>query len=371
MANTVANVLMGVATLAVRMPNDARAEWSTEQHLTNARLVKLSKSGTGSYGSTHVEFTPLAAGLALKLSDFEGMGGAAKEWGYMSYRQAVEAYWSQLEYRFTDPNDADNYVDVTVQIDVMELGTAAWLAQSLTDADLAGIYGKTTYDGAVGDFAIEAISGIVTKCDALFALWVAATAESCADWTLTRVRVELWESTPPSTGRYEFIDAVYIDSVEYSLTPGSSSVPGLSLSGPYTEIGYTEDGVILTYNAETADVDVEEESFAIGRAITKETLEITCNLAESSLANLEMALAGSVRSGNIITLGGGVMKELNLKLTGLNPAGYTRSIEIPRATASGSVGMSYKKAEKTLVPVTFQALKPSSGNACNIVDNAA
>jgi len=368
---TIANVLTGVATLGIRQPNDARAEWSTEQHLTNTHSVKLFKSGSGAYGSTHVEFTPLAAGLALTLQDFENMAGGALEWGYMSFRQAVNAYWSQLEYRFVDPNDNENYVDVTVQIDVMALGGAAWLAQSLTDADLCGIYGDTTYDGSMGDFTLAAISTIVTKADTLFDLWVAATGGSTATWKLTRVRIELWESEPPITGRYEFIDAVYINSVPYYLTPGSTTVPGLALSSPFTDVGYTEDGVTLEYTADEADIEVEEETFPIDRVITKETAQITCNMAESSLFNINKAMAGSVLSGSILTLGAGVNKTMNLKIAGTNPAGFHREIFLPLATATGAVGMSYKKGTKTVVPVTFQALKPSGEPAVTIVDNAA
>ena len=262
MADTPGNVLTGRAVLEIGTGlSGNRAEWSTEQHLTNTRSAKLSKSGLGAYGSTHVEFTPLGAGLALTLQDFENMAGGVKEWGYMTFRQAVNAYWAQLEYRFVDPNDSDNYVDVTVQVDVMALGTAAWLARDLTDADLAGIYGETTYDGSMGDFAIEALSGIVAKADTLFDLWVTATGGSTATWTLTRVRIELWETTPPATGRYEFIDAVYIDSVPYYMAPGSAVVPGLALSSPYTEAGYTDDGVVFEAVHETGDIRVDESPY--------------------------------------------------------------------------------------------------------------
>ncbi len=368
MVDTPGNVLVGRAVLEIGTGiSGNRAEWSTEQHLTNTRSVKLSKAGSGAYGSTHVEFTPLAAGLALTLQDFENMTGGVKEWGLMHFRQAVNAYWSQLEYRFVDPDDSDNYVDVTVQIDVAALGTAAWLARDLTDADLCGIYGETTYDGSMGDFAIEALSGVVNKVDTLFDLYVAAVA-SCATWKLTRVRIELWETTPE---RYEFIDAVYIDSVPYYLAPGSAVVPGLALSSPYTEAGYTEDGVVFEAVHETGDIRVDETPYPIDRFITSGSLRVTCNMAESSLFNLYNAIAGSVLSGNVLTLGTGVLRKVSLKLTGLSPAGYTRTIELPIVTATGTVGMSYKRVEKTIVPVTFEALKPATGSIFTLVDNAA
>ena len=156
----------------------------------------------------------------------------------------------------------------------------------------------------------------------------------------------------------------------YAIEPGATT-PALSLSSPFTEVGYTEDGVTIEYNAETNDIEVEEETFPIDRVITKETAVVTCNMAESSLANLDNAMAGAVLAGSIITIGYGVMKTLNLKIEGIAPDGLLRSIMIPLATAMGTVGMSYKKGEKTVVPVSFGALKPSGEPAVTIVDNAA
>jgi hypothetical protein len=136
----------------------------------------------------------------------------------------------------------------------------------------------------------------------------------------------------------------------------------------YIEVGYTEDGVQMEYSADLADVEVEEETFPIQRVITKETLTIQANMAESSLINIDKAIAGSKLVGNFLTIGDGINKEMSVKLVGKNPAGYDRTIEIPLATASGNVGMSYRKGAKTVVPVTFAALKPCSGAAFTVTD---
>jgi len=65
------------------------------------------------------------------------------------------------------------------------------------------------------------------------------------------------------------------------------------------------------------------------------------------------------------------MKTMNLKIVGVTPAGFIREILVPLATAMGTVGIPYRKGEKSVVPVTFQALKPPNEPACTIVDNAA
>lgn len=141
--------------------------------------------------------------------------------------------------------------------------------------------------------------------------------------------------------------------------------------GAYVNVGYTEDGVTLEYSADTADIDVEEETFSIDRVITKETLSVTCNMAESSLDNINKAIAGSSLVGTTITIGpaaGSSIKEMGIRIIGSPPAGASRTIEIPLATAVGSVGMAYKKGVKTIVPVTFQALK-GVGPVCTIIDS--
>ncbi len=142
------------------------------------------------------------------------------------------------------------------------------------------------------------------------------------------------------------------------------------VGGSAVEVGYTEDGVTFEYSADMADVDVEEETFSIDRVITKETLSIVCNMAESSLYNIDKAIAGSVFTTNTLTIGGGVNKQMTITLVGTNPAGFDRTITIPLATAIGVVGMPYKKGEKTVVPVTFQALK-GSGDVATIVDSVS
>ena len=132
------------------------------------------------------------------------------------------------------------------------------------------------------------------------------------------------------------------------------------VGGSYVDVGYTEDGVIFEYTADMSDIEVEEETFPIDRRIVKETAAVIVNMAESSLANMNFAMAGGVVAGSVLTLGGGTNKEASVKIVGTNPAGYDRTIEIPLATAVGTVGIPYKKGEKSVVPVRFEALKGAS-----------
>jgi len=124
-----------------------------------------------------------------------------------------------------------------------------------------------------------------------------------------------------------------------------------------TLLGYTEDGVTLEYTADIADIEVEEETFPINRVITKETVTVTLNCAESLLANLGYAMGGADGLVSPVVLGGGALQEFSLKIDGIPPLATSRTIEINWVHAIGTVGMAYKKGEKTVIPVSFAAFK--------------
>ncbi len=139
-------------------------------------------------------------------------------------------------------------------------------------------------------------------------------------------------------------------------------VPGTAVAGAgWVELGYTEDGLTMTYTEATSDIEVAEETFPLRRVITKETMELAASLAEASLTNLNQAMGGGVMAGAVITLGGGALKEIALKAIGFNPAGGARTVYVPYATSNGAVGVPFKKGTKTLVPVTFHAFKHAYG----------
>jgi len=144
---------------------------------------------------------------------------------------------------------------------------------------------------------------------------------------------------------------------------------GTAVGSVTTEVGYTEDGVTIEYAPTINDIEVEEETVPISRVITKEDISITCNMAESDLEQLELALAGSSRAGDVITLGGGEIQNFAIKIVGTAPSAATRTIYAGYVHPTGTVGMSYKKGEKTIVPVTLKPyLNTSGGTVITITD---
>ena len=128
-----------------------------------------------------------------------------------------------------------------------------------------------------------------------------------------------------------------------------------------TQFGFTEDGVTIEYNPTIADIEVEEETFPVGRVITKEEVTITCNVAENQITNLEQALAGALGAAPLV-LGAGTLQDFSLKIVGVSPAG-TRTIYVPYAHSIGVVAMSYRKGEKTIIPVSFKAYQGTAGGS--------
>ena len=362
MGKTIANVLVGVGTLFVRQPNDAITEWMDDEYQAGTHSVRLKKTGSGNAGSSHLQLGPTGVNAALTLQQMETavVAGAPAYSFYHKCQNGVTGNYVQLEMRFKDPN-SEGWIEVTFVNMQGHVGDGVWAQVLLADGDNVGYGGISDIGHSFFEWGLRDINGLVAAAEG-------AGIANCTlgDWVLSRIRLELWEAAP---ARYVHVDTVVIHGVAYAIEPGDATAVGLSLSSPFTEVGYTEDGVTMEYAAEQADIVVHEETFPIGSALTAESLSVTCNMAEASLANLNNAMAGAVLSGSKITLGAGVNKTMNLKIEGMNPAGFLRAIHIPLAVAGGTVGMSYKKGEKTIVPVTFKALKGDEP-ACTIVDNA-
>ncbi len=363
MADTPGNVLTGRAVLAVRMEDDALASWSTDDPRTGDYSAKLYKGGTGNDGSTHIQSIP-PAGITLA-----AFAAGVDTNSFYCKNQAINRNWEQFEFMFEYPN-SNAWVEFSyVAIGQAETGLGIWEKATLDAADTKiGMQGETEIGT---DFSSWALTATLAEHIAVI---TALDGDACApeDWILKRVRVELWEaqSTVDLQTAWCLIDAIEIMGTTYTVEPGGT-LPAMSLSSPFVDIGYTDDGVVFEAVHETVDIRVDETPYPIDRYISSGSLRVTCNMAESSLANLNTAIAGSVLSGSILTLGTGVLKKMSLLLTGKNPAGKLRSIELPLVTATGTVSMAYKRAEKTIVPVTFEAIKPATGSIFTWVDNAA
>jgi len=142
------------------------------------------------------------------------------------------------------------------------------------------------------------------------------------------------------------------------------------VGGAYVDVGYTEDGVVMETTTETIDINVMELTFPIKRVITREGAKFTCNLAQSSMANLNKAIPGGIVAGSVLSIGGGVIKEMQAQFVGTNPAGYARTIVMALCTATAGPTISFKK-DKAIVPITIEALDNCSEEPVVITDSTS
>lgn len=371
MGKTIANVLTGVGVLSVHNEHDL-AEWTKEYAHAGLYSAHLVKDALSTDRSTHVQFNPTLASLLFSQFQADILLPVAN-YHFWERTDGQTAYWVQWEFRFEEVGGNGWFELTCAPHQSVIFGALAFAQYVLVGASVCGFGGHTpngtsvfTWPVAGNLSAAVAADPGVDAVETEFEAKEVGSGVGVRDYVLTRCRIELWET---GIARECWIDEVTIKGQLYPIEPGGAS-PGLVLSSPNVEIGYTEDGVTMEYTADEADIEVEEETFPIDRVITKETTAITCNMAESSLFNMDKAMAGSVLSGNVITLGGGVNKLLNLTLEVITPSGFKRTYYMPRAHATGAVGMPYKKGEKTLIPVTFQALKGEE-YAILVVDCAA
>ncbi len=140
------------------------------------------------------------------------------------------------------------------------------------------------------------------------------------------------------------------------------TTPGTAVGSVTTQFGFTEDGVTITYTPTVVDIDVEEETFSIARVLEKEEFMIALNIAENTQLLYEVGMAGALTGGaGVVDLGGGAINTMALKITGTAPGATTRTIYVPYANPTGTVGSSYRKGEKTIIPLEFKAYQGVAG----------
>jgi len=220
---------------------DASAVWSTAQAHGGTYSALLTKEGSGSTGSTYVEFVP---NTGVTLADL-GAATATPEWSWWHLTSEVQTNHSQMELRFTQPGgDTDIVLDVTPMPLQNYLGTAEWVEQSLVQdtpgllyygTDAAGNGYSWTDSGGGGD-ALVTVSGIIAEIEGNTICTDEATVLEAL--VLTRVRIELWEA---ETARTSYIDDVTIDGTNYDLE-GPTIELAPSSGSPGTTVTVTGSG---------------------------------------------------------------------------------------------------------------------------------
>ena len=138
-------------------------------------------------------------------------------------------------------------------------------------------------------------------------------------------------------------------------------------AGP-ADIGFTVDGVEITYEPDFVDITVDQLGDAAKMIEQSHKVMLKTTLAEATLANLAIAWGRSDAALEIDANGAGFHTfsigvnstgkpvERQLVFTGKNPDGGDRVYTVNRAVSVASSAHSYKRGEATLFPVEFRVL---------------
>lgn len=158
-----------------------------------------------------------------------------------------------------------------------------------------------------------------------------------------------------------------------------------SVSFDGVDLGHTKGGVEFNYEPDYQEVTVDKygstpvEKYLIGEKVT-----IKCNLAEDTIANLNVAIPQGTQAGSgnaRLTLGSNAGKAASddaaqLVLHPLALASSTRTYDVVlyKAYVDSAVTVPYKNDEETVVEVTFVALldeTKSDGNYLGLIGDSA
>jgi hypothetical protein len=153
---------------------------------------------------------------------------------------------------------------------------------------------------------------------------------------------------------------------DQNLGVGSSWV-----SGGWSYIGATEQGLSVNFNPTTTDIRIEEQQTPVAVITDQVTLEITTSLSEETLTNVNLAYGqsgtvsvtapGASQPGKSVLTFSTTFTSLACAVVGKNQLGFARVLSVPAMMSSGSVKTDWRRAANNRsYPLTLQALSPLS-----------
>lgn len=171
--------------------------------------------------------------------------------------------------------------------------------------------------------------------------------------------------------------------------PADGQVHAVPASGTWTNLGYTKEGVTLSFEQEYQELEVDQLADVPGSRLIKRVMTIQTNLAETTLENFQRALntdgtltqnassAGTGSSGTDTFEPGDALPSTAptyqaLIFDGIAPNGLVRRVIARRCLQVGSFESSYTKDGETIFPVEFKLHYVSSSiKPYKIVDQTA
>lgn len=181
--------------------------------------------------------------------------------------------------------------------------------------------------------------------------------------------------SPPS---YTTGNVIYGTGILFTAATGTSvpSDANLGVGSAWTGLGWAYvgallDGVTVTFNPTTQDINIEEQPTPVAVAVTTANLTITCNMSEETLANVNLAWgnagsiavtpAGAGQPGKSVLTLSTTLTQVATTLIGKNAAGYAGVLSIPQVISAGQVQTAYRRAaQQRVYPLTLNSVCPFS-----------
>ena len=177
--------------------------------------------------------------------------------------------------------------------------------------------------------------------------------------------------SPPS---YTTGNVIYGTGILFTAATGTSapSDANLGVGSSWTGLGWAYvgallDGVTVTFNPTTQDINIEEQPTPVGVAVTTANLTITANMSEETLANVNLAwgnagsiavtAAGAGQPGKSVLTLSTTLTEVAVALVGKNAYGYAGVLQIPNVISAGQVQTAYRRAaQQRVYPLTLNSV---------------
>ena len=129
------------------------------------------------------------------------------------------------------------------------------------------------------------------------------------------------------------------------------------------DVGFTEDGVTVKYDRGYYDVEADQSLGILEKKKIRQRCTVVTNLLEATLENLKIVwdvenAVGSEGGKKTLSFGGdSAVTEHTLEFNGIAPgSSNTRKFYVWKAVSIEAGEHAYKKGEKTVIPVTFEAI---------------
>lgn len=169
----------------------------------------------------------------------------------------------------------------------------------------------------------------------------------------------------------------------YYFDKNDSGAPDVFTSGWGSDLagyslGYTQGGVSVLFSTESQEVEVDQEAVPVQERITKQTIEVTAPLIETSLETFAKLIPAATLTTDTtsankkLELSGDVVDDINVMAQTLvlvpnvddtgAPVIDEDVVVLHRALPNPNFEYSYEKDSARVYEVTFKALKDSAGN---------